>query len=105
MPAIVLPGFPDKPAGEMAATLEVEGFSVTCEMNTGSIQREIEAAFMWCETTGLPRRRWIVKRWLDALDAGANDYCCVPLDTRQCAWVLRLGSHAESRILAQAAGA
>ena len=28
--------------------------------------------------------------WLDALEAGANDYGCMPLDRRQLQWLFRL---------------
>jgi DNA-binding response OmpR family regulator len=28
------------------------------------------------------------REWLDALEAGATDYCSVPIDTRQLHWML-----------------
>jgi len=27
-------------------------------------------------------------KWLDALEAGADDYCCLPLDRQQIGWLL-----------------
>ena len=27
--------------------------------------------------------------WLDALEAGATDYCCLPLETRQIHWLIQ----------------
>lgn len=33
--------------------------------------------------TGLPD----YTKWLEALEAGADDYCCLPLDSRQIGWL------------------
>jgi len=40
------------------------------------------------------------KEWLDALEAGATDYCSVPIETRQLRWLMEsaiLATHLEGR--------
>jgi DNA-binding response OmpR family regulator len=39
-----------------------------------------------------------VSEWLDALDAGAADYCGAPFEHRQIRWLLESGSLAAARV-------
>jgi DNA-binding NarL/FixJ family response regulator len=112
MEQVSLIGFGDEEAARLAALLDSGGYQAVCqplaavqarvseEPESAPVTTELSAAFVcgdepgWREavrvvravhgpvflvvTTRLPD--W--KKWLDALEAGASDYCCTPTDAQ-----------------------
>ena len=107
MPVISLIGFPDNLVEGLMALSAHLGFEITRQNNPDEIPKDAAAAFVcgdragWleniCEVRSTHSRMFLViatrrpdhEKWLDALEAGANDYCCTPIDARQFAWLLR----------------
>jgi len=104
---ISLIGFPDDIGGDLAAFLARHGCHTIRHESAHELPNAPAAVFIsgdrarWLETIchvrGTHSRVFIVfatrlpdhEKWLDALDAGANDYCCLPLDGQQFAWLFR----------------
>lgn len=107
MRVIGLIGFPDHIAAELTAQLARQGYRVSQHRRADELQVQPAAVFVcgdstgWletiCEVRAMYSRVFLVavtrasdhEKWLDALDAGANDYCAMPLDDRQFEWLLR----------------
>lgn len=107
MRLISLIGFPDDIAGDLTDLLVRHGYRTTRDENTHELPEAPAAIFVsgdragWLETICQVRathsRMFIVvatrlpdhEKWLDALDAGASDYCSMPLDAQQFMWLFR----------------
>ena len=104
---ISLIDFPESHAEDLAALSAHLGFGINRQEHADEIPGDTAAVFVCGDRTGwlekicrireAHRRMFVViatrepdhEKWLDALEAGANDYCCAPLDTRQFEWLLR----------------
>lgn len=123
MRLISLIGFPDDIAEELMSQLARQGCRTARYRRADELQDEPAAVFIcadrpgWLETICELRATWsrifLVavtrapdhEKWLDALDAGANDYCAMPLDSRQFAWLLRREPQKQRDETAQAGAA
>jgi DNA-binding NarL/FixJ family response regulator len=104
---ISLIDFSDTQAADLSALSARMGFGVTRQNHPDDIPKDAAAVFVcgdrtgWlekiCQIRATHGRMFVViatrqpdhEKWLDALEAGANDYCCAPLDCRQFEWLLR----------------
>lgn len=107
MRLISLIGFPDDMRSDLAAFLTDNGCRAVHHESAHELPKALTAVFIsgdrarWLETICHVRethgRIFIVvatrlpdhEKWLDALDAGANDYCCLPMDAQQFGWLFR----------------
>lgn len=117
---ISLIGFPDESGRELAATLTIQGYRVISQKTADELPTNVEAIFicgdvpgwleMLCHVRAIWSRKFLAvatrlpdyEKWLDALEAGANDYFCTPLDGRQLAWLLRRESESAEAPYAKA---
>ncbi len=101
MPLICLIGFPDDAASDLTAFLAERGCEIHRQKAFDEAQA-VDAIFVCADTPGwletICHARAIHKRtlrlpdhekWLDALEAGANDYFSRSLDSQQFEWLLR----------------
>jgi len=104
---IGLIGFPVDSSDCPGAALAGCGYKVAKVNNIDELPVDAAAIFVcgdrpgWletvCEARAAHGRTFLVvatrlpdyEKWLDALEAGANDYCCTPLDAKQLGWLLR----------------
>lgn len=114
MLAITLIGFSEDAADQITADLAAEGYDVSRERDSTALSPDAAAAFICGDRDGWQRDlseiRAIYPRlilvvvtrlpehtiWLDALEAGANDYACMPLDRQQLRWLFRPAPQSES---------
>lgn len=107
MRLISLIGFPDEIAEDLMTQLGREGYCAFRSWRAEELQDQPAAVFIFadhlgwleaiCDVRAMFSRVFLVAvtrtpdhgKWLDALDAGANDYCAMPLDARQFASLLR----------------
>ena len=68
----------------LAADIVFAGGEPTCYISLLKRVREARPSVPFVVITRTPDTR----EWLDALEAGATDYCSVPIDTRQLHWML-----------------
>ena len=108
MQFVTLIGFPDDLADAMAAGFASEGYRVNRKWNLSDLRPDATATLIcaddsgWRETIAKVRalypRMFLIaatrlpdhETWLDALEAGADDYLCTPLEPRQLRWLFRL---------------
>ena len=101
MLAITLIGFSEETADQITTDLAVGGYEVSRTRDATTLSPDAAAAFVcgdrdrWERDLGEIRAIYphlvliVVTRvpehtiWLDALEAGANDYACMPLDRQQ----------------------
>jgi DNA-binding NtrC family response regulator len=108
MAKIVLIGIEEAAAGQICRALAVEQHQVEQHQQDLSIRdlRDADMVFAGgepaCYLSLLKRVREVqptlpfvvvtrvaeTKAWLDALEAGATDYCSVPIETRQIHWLM-----------------
>ena len=108
MSRIVLLGMPEDVAGELTRVLLEEQHFVSRRQSCADVRRGVEpdVAFIYGDgpqfektlfdlRTSEPKLPVIVAtrlpevgRWLDALDAGAADYCGAPFERIQVRWIL-----------------
>lgn len=124
MRTITLIGFDQATTLRLTTDLAAQRCSVTCKNRTSEIPSEALALLVcgddpqWQVTVRQARSRRpdirvvVITRmpdtskWLDALDAGAHDYCGVPLDPYLVMWLLGRDMHApRERTLERAATA
>jgi DNA-binding response OmpR family regulator len=116
MSRIVLLGLPDDLSAALTRVLRDESHQVTNTQTLEDVRRdEPEVAFVsgdgpefphnvfWL-LESMPRLPVIVvtrlpdsQRWLDALEAGARDYCGAPFERTQLRWILETVAPAVSR--------
>ena len=105
MPAVTLIGFSEDAADRLTIDLAADGYEVSRASDPTALSPHATAIFVcgdrerWkrdlCEIRAIcPRMISVVVTrlpehtiWLDALEAGANDYACMPLDRRQLEWL------------------
>jgi len=112
MTAVELIDFPESLADAVEASLAAAGWPASRKTYPAPIDGNAMAVFVcgegdrWLETireirsmhpgsllvvvTRLPDHH----KWLDALEAGADDYLCLPVEQREVAWLLRKKSAA-----------
>jgi ActR/RegA family two-component response regulator len=108
---IALIGFDEPTTARLSSNLAAESCSVSCKSRTSEIPSEALALLVcgdhpkWQVTVRearwkRPDIRVVVvtcmpdtSRWLDALEAGAHDYCGVPLDRYLVTWLLGRDMH------------
>ena len=121
MTSATLIGFSDNEFNPMTATLAVNGYKVDRNKRVAEIQPD-EVTFVSGDRANSletvrqiravhPRAFLVVvtrlpdsDKWLDALEAGADDYCSMPLDKRQIQWLSRLNTQVGSPASARVAG-
>lgn len=104
---ISLINFTDNLAEDLAAVCAPLGCEIRRHDAADQIPANAAAAFVcgdragWleniCRIRSIHDRMFLViatdrpdhEKWLDALEAGANDYCCTPVESDQFAWLLR----------------
>ena len=114
MLAITLIGFPGDAADQITTDLAADGYEVSRRRDATALSPDASAAFVCGDRDGwqrdlreiraiYPRLILIVVTrlpentiWLDALEAGANDYACMPLDRQQLRWLFRPTAQSES---------
>jgi len=114
MLAITLIGFSDDAAGQITADLAADGYKVSRKRDVIALSPNIAAAFVCGDRNGWQRDLREIRAiyphlilivvtrlpeqtiWLDALEAGANDYACMPLDRQQLRWLFRPAPQSES---------
>jgi hypothetical protein len=107
MRVISLIDFPDHLAEHLMPLSAHLGFRITRQDHTDEIPSNAAAVFVCGDRTGWLEQICRIRethgrvfvviatrtpdhtKWLDALEAGANDYCCAPMDTRQFEWLRR----------------
>ena len=105
MLAITLIGFSDNEADQTTTDLVADGYEVSQRRDAVALSPRTAAALVCADRdgwqqdlldirAGYPHLILIVVTrlaehtiWLDALEAGANDYGCMPLDRRQLQWL------------------
>ena len=110
---IKLIGFPSDAGRELSNALARAGFETSSQADARGLCTEPAAVFVcgdrpgWLETVRQVRdlysRVFLVvaarqpdyEKWLSALAAGADDFCCPPLDAQQLRWLFRRGGNAE----------
>lgn len=113
MLAITLIGFSENAAAQITTDLAADGYEASRRRDGIAISPDVAAAFVCADRDGwlddvceiravCPRLILIVVThlpeqaiWLDALEAGANDYTCMPLDRRQLQWLFRRSTQSE----------
>ena len=99
-------------AAQIASRLAREDCAAAGRADSHEVSPESDAVFVWAENGGTWLRDLcdaraafpdkfllVVTRqpdsgiWLDALDAGANDYSCLAPDPRQINWIRHLATH------------
>lgn len=108
MSRVALLGIPDDLGGELAQVLRSESHQVSRKLYVQDLQRGVKADIVFISgddsdfqnTIRLLReaeprlpivavtREPGAARWLDALEAGANDYCGAPFDRLQVQWIM-----------------
>jgi DNA-binding NtrC family response regulator len=110
MAKIVLIGLEQSDVGHISRALAVERHQVEQQSRNLSVRnlRDADMVFAGGEPAGyLPLLKRVreaqptlpfvvvtriaemeIKEWLDALEAGATDYCSVPIETRQINWLM-----------------
>ena|ERR1035438_5697083 len=114
MLAITLIDFSDDAADQITSDLGTDGYEVSRKRDVVALSPDAAAAFVCGDRDGwqrdLNRIRAIYPRlilvvvtrlpehtiWLYALEAGANDYACMPLDRQQLRWLFRPAPQSES---------
>jgi DNA-binding response OmpR family regulator len=116
MPRVTLLGLPEDLARQLAQVLREEGHKVVHKIHLQDLRHgpKPDAVFISGDDpqfrriiaelresgTGLPvivvTRRPGTAQWLDALDAGANDYCGAPFERVQVQWILDSAVRAEA---------
>jgi DNA-binding NtrC family response regulator len=108
MAKVVLIGLEQTDAGQICRALAVENHQIEQQPQSAAIRDLLEADIVFAGgepdfympllksvrdarpslpfvvVTRIPETR----EWLDALEAGATDYCAVPLETRQLHWLM-----------------
>jgi DNA-binding response OmpR family regulator len=104
---VVLIGFPSDIAEDLTFVLTRQGCRVTRHNEADNVQGEPAAILVFCEGSGwletichlrgaYPRVFLVAatrlpdyEKWLDGLEAGANDYCCTAVDVHELGRLLR----------------
>lgn len=107
MRVISLIDFPDNLTADLVSLSAHLGCEITRQDHADEIPNDAAAVFVcgdragWlekiCHIRATHGRMFVViatrlpdhEKWLDALEAGANDYCGAPVDTRQFEWLVR----------------
>jgi DNA-binding response OmpR family regulator len=107
MTSIHLIDFPERLADPLEASLVAAGWRVNRMTYPAAIDPNPAAIFVcgesgaWLQTlrqirNSHPGSLLVVAtrladqvKWLDALEAGADDYCCLPLAQREIVWLIR----------------
>lgn len=80
----------DGPGDPLAMVASSRVDMVFCPANPGDFRRVIQAVSN--ERAGIPvvavSRHPEMRNWLDAIEAGASDYCGAPFEPRQMQWLL-----------------
>lgn len=113
MRQIELIDFPDDVAERLAVSLMAEGYQARCRQSVSDADCHADAIILcgdgnhWRQNVSdiryLHGGKFLVvatrlpdhNKWLDALEAGADDYCCAPLDARQIGWLVERNSVVE----------
>ncbi|HTA41245.1 MAG TPA: hypothetical protein VK789_02290 [Bryobacteraceae bacterium] len=106
MRLIGLVNFPDDTATVLTSVLARLGFQTVRTDDLGELGTDGATVFVWGEQAdfleavrqirALHRKTFIIVatglpdygKWLDALEAGANDYCCMCQDAQKLGWML-----------------
>ena len=116
MSSIVLLGLPDDLSAALSAVLREESHQVALAHTLEDVRRDDpEVAFVNGDGAEFPHNvSWLLEsmprlpvvvvtrlpdsqRWLDALEAGARDYCGAPFERTQLRWILETVAPAASR--------
>lgn len=103
-PRVVLAGL--DPALEVELSLALHALCVEVLDWRETSMKELEADFVFCgppsveaERLNRPRvpviavsQRQCVAEWLDAMEAGASDYCAAPFESVSLDWIIRSGA-------------
>jgi hypothetical protein len=111
MALVSLVGFPSDMAAQIAGQLAKEDCAASRRQGSRDVLPGSDAVFVWAEGGGTWLREVCETRaahpdkflmvitpipdcgiWLDALDAGANDYSCLAPDSRQISWIRHLAA-------------